>query len=76
MHCRGAGGSGATGRRCEGRGRCGGGGRDPTLHFRGELALEPPEVKLDMEQQAQAEKELADAVNAPLPDDDDDGLLE
>lgn len=46
--------------------------RDQQLHFVEQLALAPPEVHIDQEQQQQYDKELQDAANAPLPDDDDD----
>ena len=39
-------------------------------------ALAPPDVVIDMEAQAKVEAELQQAVNAPLPDQDDDELLE
>ncbi len=46
--------------------------RDPNLHFVEQVALKPPEVVIDTVQQAQYEQQLADAANAPLPDEDDD----
>ena len=46
--------------------------RDPNLHFVEQVALKPPEVALVQVQQAQYEKQLLDAANAPLPDEDDD----
>lgn len=49
---------------------------NPNLHFTEAPALAPPEVVLDAAQQAKCEQELAEAVNQPLPDDDDDALLE
>ncbi|KAL9256200.1 GTP-binding nuclear protein Ran-A1-like protein, partial [Drosera capensis] len=45
---------------------------DPTLHFVESPALLPPEVQIDHEEQARHEAELANAMNQPLPDDDDD----
>jgi hypothetical protein len=41
-----------------------------------EVAVAPPEVAIDLEQQRKNEQELADAVNAPLPADDDDELID
>ena len=46
--------------------------RDPNLHFVEQVALKPPEVVIDVAQQAQYEQQLQDAANAPLPDEDDD----
>ena len=46
--------------------------RDPNLHFVEQVALKPPEVVIDTVQQAQYEQQLAEAANAPLPDEDDD----
>ena len=44
---------------------------DPNLHFVEAVALATPEVQIDIVQQAQYEKELNDAINQPLPEDDD-----
>ena len=38
--------------------------------------MPPPEVVIDAAQQAANEAELAEAVNAPLPADDDDELID
>ena len=46
--------------------------RDQQLHFVEQLALAPPEVHIDQQQQQQYEQQLQDAANAPLPDEDDD----
>lgn len=46
--------------------------RDPNLHFVEQVALKPPEVTINVEQQREYEQQLADAANAPLPDEDDD----
>lgn len=35
-------------------------------------ALAPPEVQIDLAQQAKYEEELKNAANQPLPDDDED----
>jgi GTP-binding nuclear protein Ran len=45
---------------------------DPALHFVEQVALAPPEVQIDLAQQAQYEAQLAEAAAAPLPDEDDD----
>ena len=45
---------------------------DPNLEFVAMPALLPPEVKIDPNQMALYEKQLEDAQDAPLPDDDDD----
>jgi len=45
---------------------------DPNLTFVESPALAPPEVQLDMEQVAQYEKDLREAQDVPLPDEDDD----
>lgn len=42
------------------------------LTFAESPALAPPEVQIDMEHQAQAERELQEAKDIPLPDEDDD----
>jgi GTP-binding nuclear protein Ran len=47
-------------------------GRDPNLHFVEQVALAPPEVAIDLEQQQVYEAELLKAADAPLPDEDDD----
>jgi GTP-binding nuclear protein Ran len=47
---------------------------EPNLEFAEAPALAPPEVVVDQAQMLQAEAELAQARNAPLPDDDDDDL--
>lgn len=46
--------------------------RDPHLHFVEQVALAPPEVQIDVQQQQQYEAQLAEAANAPLPDEDED----
>ncbi len=46
--------------------------RDANLHFVEQVALKPPEVVIDTVQQAAYEQQLAEAANAPLPDEDDD----
>ena len=46
--------------------------RDSQLHFVEQIALAPPEVQIDQQQQQQYEAQLVEAANAPLPDDDDD----
>jgi hypothetical protein len=48
--------------------------RDPNLQFVEEVALPPPEVKIDLVEQQKNEAELAEAINAPLPPEDDDEL--
>ena len=48
--------------------------RDANLHFVEQVALAPPEVQIDLAQQQAYEQQLADAANAPLPDEDDDLL--
>ncbi|KAF9616847.1 hypothetical protein IFM89_032697 [Coptis chinensis] len=45
---------------------------DPNLHFVESPALAPPEVQIDLVAQQQHERELDQAANQPLPDDDDD----
>lgn len=50
--------------------------RDPNLAFVEQVALAPPEVQIDIAQQAQNEAELQQAAQMPLPDGDDDDLLE
>ena len=45
-------------------------GRQPALVE--QVALKPPEVVIDTVQQAAYEQQLAEAANAPLPDEDDD----
>ncbi|KAI8112624.1 hypothetical protein M9434_003945 [Picochlorum sp. BPE23] len=49
---------------------------DPNLHFVEQVALAPPEVQIDVNQQAEYEKQLAEAAAMPLPDGDDDELVE
>jgi len=49
---------------------------DPNLHFVEQVALAPPEVQIDESQQAEYEKQLAEAAAMPLPDGDDDELVE
>lgn len=49
---------------------------DPHLQFVEEVALPPPEVAIDLAEQERNERELAEAVNAPLPADDDDELID
>ena len=49
---------------------------DPQLQFVEEVALPPPEVQIDLAEQERNERELAEAVNAPLPADDDDELID
>ncbi|CAI5465877.1 unnamed protein product [Closterium sp. Yama58-4] len=45
---------------------------DANLHFVESPALAPPEVAIDLQQQAKYEEELAAAAAQPLPDEDDD----
>jgi GTP-binding nuclear protein Ran len=47
----------------------------PNLTFVAPPALRPPDATIDEEAQRQAEEELKQAANVPLPDDDDDDLL-
>ena len=42
--------------------------------FVGDLALAPPEVEVNHELLQAAQKEMDDAANAPLPDEDDADL--
>jgi hypothetical protein len=49
---------------------------DPHLQFVEEVALPPPEVAIDLAEQERNERELQEAVNAPLPADDDDELID
>ncbi|XP_060210943.1 GTP-binding nuclear protein Ran-3-like [Lycium barbarum] len=49
---------------------------DANLHFVESLALAPPEVQIDVAAQQLHEQELAQALNQPLPDDDDDDTFE
>ena len=49
---------------------------DPNLHFVEQVALAPPEVQIDQQQQAEYEKQLHDAAAMPLPDADDDDIAE
>ena len=46
--------------------------RDQNLHFVEQVALAPPEVQIDRQQQAAYEAQLEAAGNVPLPDEDDD----
>ena len=46
--------------------------RDQNLHFVEQVALAPPEVQIDLQQQAAYENQLKEAAAAPLPDEDDD----
>lgn len=50
--------------------------RDPNLAFVEQVALAPPEVQIDAAQQLRNEEELKEAAQMPLPDGDDDDLLE
>lgn len=45
---------------------------DPNLEFVAMPALAPPEIQMDPAMVKQYEKEVEDAANAELPDDDDD----
>jgi len=45
---------------------------DNNLVFVEAPALRPPEATIDMNDARRHEQELADAINAPLPEDDDD----
>jgi hypothetical protein len=45
---------------------------DPNLEFVASPALAPPEVQVDAALMQQYQKELDDAANTQLPDDDDD----
>jgi GTP-binding nuclear protein Ran len=47
---------------------------DSTLDFVAAPALAPPEVEVDKELLAQYQKEMHDASNMPLPNEDDDDL--
>lgn len=47
---------------------------DNNLQFVAAPALRPPEAQIDQSVQAQAEKDLREAANVALPDDDDDDL--
>ena len=51
-------------------------GRDPQLHFVEQVALAPPEVVIDLQQQQQYEEELNKASAIPLPDADDEDIAE
>jgi GTP-binding nuclear protein Ran len=48
--------------------------RDAVLQFVEEVALPPPEVQIDLKEQAKNEAELQEALVAPLPPEDDDEL--
>ena len=50
--------------------------RDPQLHFVEQVALAPPEVVIDLQQQQQYEEELNKASAIPLPDADDEDIAE
>ncbi len=41
-----------------------------------QVALAPPEVLIDIAQQAENEAQIEDAKNLPLPDDDGDELVD
>ncbi|KAG5625508.1 hypothetical protein H5410_010726 [Solanum commersonii] len=47
---------------------------DGNLHFVESPALAPPEVQIDLAAQALHEQELQQALNQPLPDDDDEAF--
>jgi GTP-binding nuclear protein Ran len=49
---------------------------DANLHFVEQVALAPPEVQIDIQQQQEYEKQLQEAANMPLPDGDDDDIAE
>ncbi|PRW60009.1 GTP-binding nuclear Ran [Chlorella sorokiniana] len=49
---------------------------DPNLHFVEQVALAPPEVQIDLQQQQEYEKQLQEAANMPLPDGDDDDIAD
>jgi len=74
--CRAAGGRRrrALGHMAGGRGLARRARRDANLHFVEQVALAPPEVQIDVAQQQAYEQQLAEAANAPLPDEDDDLL--
>ena len=46
----------------------------PHCHL--QVALAPPEVQIDLQQQQEYEKQLQEAANMPLPDGDDDDIAE
>ena len=48
--------------------------QDAHLEFSEATALLPPEITLSADQLAQAERELAEAANCALPDDDEDAV--
>lgn len=50
--------------------------RNQNLHFVEEIALRPPEVTIDHAQQVENEKQLTQAAQLPLPDADDDDLVD
>lgn len=50
--------------------------RDLNLHFVEQVALAPPEVNIDIAQQEENEKQINQAVQLPLPDADDDDLVD
>lgn len=45
---------------------------DPNLTFVAATALEPPEVTIDEQYREQMQRELTEASQVPLPDEDDD----
>lgn len=46
--------------------------RDQNLHFVEQVALAPPEVQIDVAQQAAYEQQLQTAMAQPLPDEDEE----
>ena len=50
--------------------------RDSNLHFVEQVALAPPEVQIDLQQQQEYERQLQEVANIPLPDADDDDIAE
>ena len=49
---------------------------DPSLHFVEQAALAPPTVFFDVEEQAAIDRQIDEAAHMPLPDNDDDELLD
>lgn len=49
---------------------------NPQLQFVEEVALPPPEVQIDLAEQERNQKELDEAIHAPLPADEDDELID
>lgn len=49
---------------------------DPNLHFVEQVALAPPEVVIDVVQQNENEQQISEAAARPLPDADDDDLVD